>query len=309
MQHSTTQRQVGVALVGLALLLAAQAAAAADGYHVRFDRSEWRLQASALECRLWQNIPNFGDAVFTQKAGESAGFELASHRTMPAGDALIRIEAPAWRRNVDPGELGTVPVRNSRTPVTLGYELSEKLLSALDQGLNPVFDHLQADTLTGRASVGLAAANFKQAYTDYDDCRDRLIPATYADVSRTRVPYGAGGWEVSEEGMHLLDLVVRHIEADPSISHIFVDGYTDASGKRSTNLELSKKRAEAVVSYLVSNGIPLERITMRYHGSRYPVANGFSAAARAKNRRVTVRLERGGTFAAADTHEADDAAN
>jgi len=286
-------------LIGVGILVHATAFAA-ERFDVRFDRSEWRLKTSALECRLWQPIPNFGDAVFRQRAGENSGFELSVHRPLPAGDALIRIEPPIWRKNAESAQLGTIPVRSGPTPVTLGSELSERLLSALDQGLNPVFDHVRTDSLSGEAAIGMAAANFKQAYSDYDDCRDKLIPVSYAEASRTRVPYDAGGWEVPEEGMRRLDNVVRHVEADPTVSMIYVDGYTDASGKRSTNLELSKRRAEAVTSYLVSKGIPLERITMRYHGSRYPVANGFSAAARAQNRRVTVRLERGSSVVAAN---------
>ena len=275
------------------LLLMISGAANADRFGAGFDRAEWRLSASELECRLWQPIPNFGEGVFRQRAGEQEQFMLTAFQPVPAGDALVRIEPPTWRKQAESSQLGTVSVKASDTPVMLGDEFAGQLLSSLQQGLNPVFDQMAYPSLGGQASVSLVAVNFKRAYTDYQDCRSHLIPATYAEVSRTRIDYGPGQWELSDDEAAHLDLVVRHVEADPAISTIYVDGYSDASGKRSTNLEISKKRAEAVVHYLQQQGIPLERITMRYHGSRYPVAPGFSAQARAQNRRVTVRLEKG----------------
>ena len=44
--------------------------------------------------------------------------------------------------------------------------------------------------------------------------------------------------------------------------------------------------------YLQANGVPEAQITLRFHGERYPLVRNDSAAARAKNRRVTLRLER-----------------
>ena len=46
------------------------------------------------------------------------------------------------------------------------------------------------------------------------------------------------------------------------------------------------------MSYLQENGLQESQITMRFHGEQYPLAPNTSAANRAKNRRVSVRLER-----------------
>ena len=48
----------------------------------------------------------------------------------------------------------------------------------------------------------------------------------------------------------------------------------------------------AVMEFFKANGVQESQITMRFHGERYPVAPNNSAANRAKNRRVAVRLER-----------------
>jgi outer membrane protein OmpA-like peptidoglycan-associated protein len=47
-----------------------------------------------------------------------------------------------------------------------------------------------------------------------------------------------------------------------------------------------------VTNYLISQGVPEEMITTRYHGERYPVVPNTSAENRARNRRVAIRLER-----------------
>ena len=71
-----------------------------------------------------------------------------------------------------------------------------------------------------------------------------------------------------------------------------LDGYSDNSGNRLTNRELSRRRALAVMNYLQENGLQESQITMRFHGEQYPLVPNTSAANRAKNRRVSVRLER-----------------
>ena len=55
---------------------------------------------------------------------------------------------------------------------------------------------------------------------------------------------------------------------------------------------MSKGRAELISQYLARRGIPESWITVRWHGERYPAVSNASKAGRAKNRRVTVRLER-----------------
>jgi hypothetical protein len=46
------------------------------------------------------------------------------------------------------------------------------------------------------------------------------------------------------------------------------------------------------MEYLKANGVPETQITIRFHGERYPLVPNKSEANRAKNRRVTLHLER-----------------
>ena len=67
---------------------------------------------------------------------------------------------------------------------------------------------------------------------------------------------------------------------------ISVEGHTDSTGTTEKNTELSDKRAQAVRDYLVSAGIPSDRITAAGRGEAEPVATNKTAAGRQQNRRV-----------------------
>jgi len=71
---------------------------------------------------------------------------------------------------------------------------------------------------------------------------------------------------------------------------IEVAGHTDDIGSYESNMELSRKRAEAVRSYLISKGIEPERVIAKGYGSTQPVAPNDSDENRQKNRRVEIRI-------------------
>lgn len=73
--------------------------------------------------------------------------------------------------------------------------------------------------------------------------------------------------------------------------YIAVEGFTDSTGNDAYNEALSKRRADAVVAYLVSqHDIPVYRIQMIGLGKDKPVDDARTRAARAKNRRVEVTV-------------------
>jgi outer membrane protein OmpA-like peptidoglycan-associated protein len=68
---------------------------------------------------------------------------------------------------------------------------------------------------------------------------------------------------------------------------VFVDGHTDQTGGEAYNRELSERRANAVVAYLVRKGVAIERLTPRGFGESRPLdADGASP----ENRRVETSL-------------------
>lgn len=83
--------------------------------------------------------------------------------------------------------------------------------------------------------------------------------------------------------------VVQILNENPSYK-IDIDGYTDNTGKEDKNQVLSEQRANSVKDYLISNGIDSNRITATGHGINDPIADNKTAAGRAKNRRVEMKL-------------------
>lgn len=69
-----------------------------------------------------------------------------------------------------------------------------------------------------------------------------------------------------------------------------ISGHTDNVGSASSNLKLSKNRAEAVRNYLVSKGINKDRFKVEAFGSKKPIADNKTEEGRQKNRRVEMLL-------------------
>ncbi|HEX7182523.1 MAG TPA: OmpA family protein [Thermoanaerobaculia bacterium] len=72
---------------------------------------------------------------------------------------------------------------------------------------------------------------------------------------------------------------------------ILIEGHTDSDGSNEYNLELSRLRAEAVRSVLVSGGVPADRIETQGYGETRPIASNGTSAGKAQNRRVEVVVQ------------------
>lgn len=74
---------------------------------------------------------------------------------------------------------------------------------------------------------------------------------------------------------------------------LLIEGHTDSKGADEFNEDLSYRRAERVREFLISQGVPADRIDVRGLGEYRPVASNGTAEGRANNRRVEIIIERG----------------
>lgn len=79
---------------------------------------------------------------------------------------------------------------------------------------------------------------------------------------------------------------------------LLIEGHTDSTGSDSYNLDLSRRRAEAVAAFLIQSGISPERVVTRGYGESYPVASNETEAGRQQNRRVEVVISHEGQHVA-----------
>ncbi len=289
-------------LLGSALLCV-QGVAQAVTYATALEDADWRADGNIFECRLSHKIPYYGGAVFSRRAGESPRFYLKAHISrMKTGEASLVAESPLWRPAAGVRqELGMVPVKQGRQPVNLGQPYSERMLSALRQGMQVVLSREPWYEEDSSVRVALAPVNFQKPYRKYLDCLMGLLPVNFDQVSHTKIYFPSGAEELPARERRKLDNVALYIKADPAVTGFYIDGHSDSKGSRADNLKLSKMRAEIVAQYLINRGIDASRITVRWHGERYPVATNRSLEGQNLNRRVTVRLEKGGTARAKDT--------
>jgi outer membrane protein OmpA-like peptidoglycan-associated protein len=91
---------------------------------------------------------------------------------------------------------------------------------------------------------------------------------------------------IKSDSVPTLDEMARLLKADPSL-RLTVVGHTDLKGTPEYNLDLSRRRANAVVAVLVQQrGIDATRLAMRGAGASEPLAPNDSEENRARNRRV-----------------------
>ncbi|MFX0203364.1 MAG: OmpA family protein [Candidatus Hodarchaeota archaeon] len=71
---------------------------------------------------------------------------------------------------------------------------------------------------------------------------------------------------------------------------ILLEGHTDSTGAEEYNLELSRKRSQAVASYLATKNVNPVRFTTVGYGESQPIASNETQEGRAQNRRVEVAI-------------------
>lgn len=93
---------------------------------------------------------------------------------------------------------------------------------------------------------------------------------------------------LTPEAKQLLGRAVSYLATNTQYQ-VEIQGHTDSTGPLAWNMELSKRRAESVKEFLVSQGIAADRLTTKGYGPHEPIAPNDTKENRAKNRRVDFR--------------------
>ena len=103
-------------------------------------------------------------------------------------------------------------------------------------------------------------------YFDYDS--DKILPNSYAEIER-------------------LSLFLKRNKQ----IKIEIIGHTDNQGSKSYNLDLSRRRANALMNALIQKGISADRLSAQGKGSEAPIATNDTEEGRAQNRRVEIIIQ------------------
>jgi OOP family OmpA-OmpF porin len=103
------------------------------------------------------------------------------------------------------------------------------------------------------------------------------------------VKFGFDKWHLDDRAETSLLEVVRQLQENPDVI-VNIEGYTDGTGPAVYNVELSRRRAEAVRRFIVEKGIELHRVQTIGLGQARPAASNSTRQGRDQNRRVAVKL-------------------
>ena len=185
-------------------------------------------------------------------------------------------------------------------------------IAALEKGVSRVDELAKgADTHAGKAESDAARANSQAAVGIKDAAEARAVGEqgiaragavetslgnkienmdNFKLGSTETVLFDLSSSELNDASKAVLDGIASKAGA---LKHfvIEVQGYTDATGDAEFNIELSNRRAAAVVRYLTAQGkIPLFRVNTVAYGKDNPTADNKTRDGRKQNRRVEVRI-------------------
>ncbi len=123
-------------------------------------------------------------------------------------------------------------------------------------------------------------------------CKERqLVKITEGGIDILDVVYfDTNKAVIQKRSYKLLDQVAKVMVAHTEIPKFRVEGHTDDRGDDDFNLDLSQRRAEAVVAYLVERGVEASRLEGVGFGEKEPIASNKTKKGRATNRRVVFKI-------------------
>ncbi len=109
--------------------------------------------------------------------------------------------------------------------------------------------------------------------------------------------FAPGSWTMSARGQQIISTMAAKL-APTQQNKLLVSGYTDNTPVGlelqrqgvTSNQDLSQKRADAVMQFLISQGVKPELLAAKGFGDTDPIASNATAQGRAKNRRVELSI-------------------
>ncbi|HSA59017.1 MAG TPA: OmpA family protein [bacterium] len=122
------------------------------------------------------------------------------------------------------------------------------------------------------------------------DLKPAPKPVREEVITTNKIHFAFDKAEIKPSSYPVIDEIIRTIQSKNVVA-VRVEGHTDSYGTDAYNQKLSERRANAVMNYLTSHGIPAEKASAVGMGESKPVADNATKAGRAENRRVEFHLE------------------
>jgi outer membrane protein OmpA-like peptidoglycan-associated protein len=170
-------------------------------------------------------------------------------------------------------------VQNGRIRV---FTNGEKQLDFNQVDLPPIDSvELAHDFYGTNQAIGYRTVRFAESTPDFS----QVIASSGRYVTHG-ILFDTDSDRLKPESAPVVQSVARGLETNPSLN-LLIEGHTDSVGNAAHNLDLSKRRAEAVKTVLVSQfKIDAARLTTAGLGATKPIDSNDTPQGRAQNRRV-----------------------
>ena len=154
-------------------------------------------------------------------------------------------------------------------------------------------DNDQDEILDVDDACPLIAENYN-GFEDTDGCPDTdkkgfKVTRSRIEVSGT-IHFATAKAKIKKRSHSLLRAAAEVINQHKQITRLRIEGHTDNRGGDGYNLDLSKRRAAAVVEFLVGEGVARTRLISEGYGETRPVDTNATSSGRQNNRRVEFNI-------------------
>ncbi len=244
-------------------------------HRAQMPMSNWQTLPQVAPAR-----PSFGAPVFG--APGWGGYGNGYGYNLPAPRGWHAPVAPAVLASVDVPPTEVVEVEAAMVepePVVAEIEVevavSAPALAPAPEA--PVVTDSDADGVLDNADMCLDSA--AGADVDALGCEQN------AAIVLRGVNFKTNSDELTDDSVEILDRVAATLVANPDIA-VEVSGHTDSDGDAVYNKDLSQRRAETVMAYLVINGVTADNLSAMGYGEENPMTGNDSPEGKAVNRRV-----------------------
>jgi len=170
-----------------------------------------------------------------------------------------------------------------------GKELSEQIEGLRDKKTKALLDAKEDQLVKAQEEARMAnerALGLEQKYQELQELNAKMtsrgLVLTLGDVL-----FETGQASLMSGAKRALDKLVDFL-AENEERKVLIEGHTDNVGSTIYNIDLSLRRAEAVLNVLKEKGIDEDRIVTKGYGEQYPVTGNISASGKQQNRRVEI---------------------
>jgi OOP family OmpA-OmpF porin len=254
--------------------LAAEAAARA--------RAEEEARATRVAAEAAARAKAEEEARATRVAAEAAARAKAE---LEARTALDVHALTSWLRSML--RAGSVDVKDGVLSIT-GEAWTPNLIAILDRlkGLLPGGLRPGDIRITDLGAPGAPGAPPPPVKSEQQARADQACQLEFSGVlSRGAIRFRTGSAHISDESSDVLNELARVLKACTT-SEVEIAGHTDNVGNPDNNLDLSRRRAQAVVDYLGKAGVSSSKLSAAGYGETRPIATNETAEGKARNRRI-----------------------